>query len=83
MDKTSSDGKGAFVIFGVVLGVAGMWYFSDEPIRYPIEQEYSFISTCVGKYGTETRKNVCIDFLKKCHKKEKKDIKACIDYINF
>lgn len=56
--------------------------FSDEPIRYPIEQEYAFISTCVGQYGGKIRKNTCINFLKQCQEKEKEDIKACINYIN-
>lgn len=43
---------------GGVLVATGMWYYDDKNsiIRYSVEQEYAFISTCVGYYGNEKRK---------------------------
>ncbi|MCR2056264.1 hypothetical protein [Campylobacter helveticus] len=69
---------------GGVLVATGMWYYDDKNsiIRYSVEQEYAFISTCVGYYGNEKRKNNCVNFLKQCQEKRKKNIDSCVNYIN-
>ncbi|EAH4720362.1 hypothetical protein HEE88_001635 [Campylobacter upsaliensis] len=67
---------------GCVLVATGMWYYDGKnSMRYPVEEEYAFISTCIGQNSRKQNKKLCIDFLKRCHQAEQKDIKACIDYI--
>ncbi|MDL0088919.1 hypothetical protein [Campylobacter gastrosuis] len=71
-----SKGGGGFW-FGVIL-VSGLAYGGYEMFleRYSIEEEYSFISKCVGEQGRYYKKEYCIQQLKNCLK-ENKEINQC------
>ena len=59
--------------FGMIIA-GGLAYGGYEMFleKYSVEQEYAFISTCVGEQGSSYRKNQCIEKIKKCLKDDKK-----------
>lgn len=71
------------LLFACALGVGGTsWFHSDN--RYTIEEEYSFMSICVGKhsdylsnYKTQRQKQ-CVEIIKACQK-EGKTLKECVN----
>ena len=63
---------GGFWFGAIVAGAIAYGGYEMFLERYSIEQEYAFISTCVGEQGSSYRKNQCIEKIKKCLKDDKK-----------
>ena len=59
--------------FGMIIA-GGLAYGGYEMFleRYTIEQEYAFISSCVGEHGGYYKKDYCVKRLKECLKDDKK-----------
>ncbi|MCR6574237.1 hypothetical protein CINS5915_05880 [Campylobacter insulaenigrae] len=75
--KESSNKKSRIfsTVLALFVGASGSYFYFDD--RYTIEQEYSFISVCVGASDSSLRKENCIEMLKTCQS-EKKSFKKCI-----
>lgn len=63
---------GGFWFGAIVAGAIAYGGYEMFLERYSIEQEYAFISTCVGEQGSSYRKGQCIEKIKKCLKDDKK-----------
>ena len=63
---------GGFWFGAIVAGAIAYGGYEMFLERYSIEQEYAFISTCVGEQGSSYRKGQCIKKIKKCLKDDKK-----------
>lgn len=71
-DQSPAKSNGGFW-FGMIIA-GGLAYGGYEMFleRYTIEQEYAFISSCVGEYGGYYKKDYCVKRLKECLKDDKK-----------
>ena len=63
---------GGFWFGAIVAGAIAYGGYEMFLERYSIEQEYAFISTCVGEQGSSYRKGQCIKKIKKCLRDDKK-----------
>ena len=63
---------GGFWFGAIVAGAIAYGGYEMFLERYSIEQEYAFISTCVGEQSSSDRKGQCIEKIKRCLKEDKK-----------
>ncbi|WP_180996166.1 hypothetical protein, partial [Campylobacter concisus] len=63
---------GGFWFGAIVAGAIAYGGYEMFLERYSIEQEYAFISTCVGEQSSSYRKGQCIEKIKRCLKEDKK-----------
>lgn len=72
------------LLVACALGVGGVSWFYEANNRYTIEQEYAFMSICVGKHSNypsdykTQRQNKCVEILKACQK-EDKTLDECVN----
>lgn len=86
--KSKFSVMGLLVAYAIGVGGASLYHNSDDNSavksnRYTIEQEYAFMSICVGEhsdylpnYKTQ-RQNKCVEILKACQN-EGKTLKECV-----
>ena len=75
-NQASIKSGGGFWFGAVVAGAIAYGGYDIFLERYSIDEEYSFISKCVGEQGEEYKKDYCVRQLKKCLKDDKK-IREC------
>ena len=71
-NQSTARSGGGFWFGAIVAGAIAYGGYEMFLERYSVEQEYAFISTCVGEQGSSYRKNQCIEKIKKCLKDDKK-----------
>ena len=71
-NQSTARSGGSFWFGAIVAGAIAYGGYEMFLERYSVEQEYAFISTCVGEQGSSHRKNQCIEKIKKCLKDDKK-----------
>lgn len=75
-EESSGKSSGGFWFGVAVTGALAYGGYEMFLERYSVEEEYAFISVCVGEQGSKERKKTCINYLKKCLKDDK-DFKDC------
>lgn len=75
-EKSASKNGNKFWLGFIVAGGLAYGGYDMFLERYEIEQEYAFISICVGEQGSRYQKERCMNKLKQCLKEDKK-FKEC------
>jgi hypothetical protein len=71
-DQVSAKSGGGFWFGVIITGAIAYGGYDMFLERYSIDQEYAFISECVGEQGDKYKKDYCVGQLKKCLKDDKK-----------